>query len=56
MGSLRKLMRIGRWPDTRFVFVCQLVQVISVADANEPSREDGLALLGECERGGVYSF
>ena len=30
----------------RFVFVCQLVEVIREADANETSGEDGLAFLG----------
>ena len=36
-------MRIGRWFRPRFVFVCQLVEVIREADA---SGEDGLALTG----------
>ena len=39
-------MRIGRWSEPMFVFVCQLVEVISEADANETSGEDGLALPG----------
>ena len=39
-------MRIGRWSEPRFVFVCQLVEVIREADANETSGEDGLALPG----------
>ena len=39
-----KLMRIGRWSEPRFVFVCQLVEVIREADSNETSGEDGLAL------------
>ena len=39
-------MRIGRWSEPRFVFVCQLVEVIREADANETSGEDGLALSG----------
>ena len=39
-------MRIGRWSEHRFVFVCQLVKVIREADANKTSGEDGLALLG----------
>ena len=39
-------MRIGRWSEPRFVFVCQLVEVIRGADANETSGEDGLALPG----------
>ena len=39
-------MRIGRWSEARFVFVCQLVEVIREADANETSGEDGLALPG----------
>ena len=29
-----------------FIFVCQLVEVIREADANETSEEDGLAFLG----------
>ena len=37
-------MRIDRW--LRFVFVCQLVEVIIEADDNGTSGEDGLALLG----------
>ena len=37
-------MRIGRWSEPRFVFVCQLVEVIREADANETSGELGLAL------------
>ena len=39
-------MRIGRWSEPWFVFVCQLVEVIREADANETSGEDGLALPG----------
>ena len=39
-------MRIGRWSEPRFIFVCQLVEVIREADANETSGEDGLALPG----------
>ena len=39
-------MRIGRWSEPRFVFVCQLVEVITEADANETSGELGLALPG----------
>ena len=42
--SICKLMRIGRWSESRFVFVCQLVEVIREADANETSGELGLAL------------
>ena len=42
--SICKLMRIGRWSEPRFV--CQLVEVIREADANETSGEDGLALPG----------
>ena len=44
--SICKLMRIGRWSESRFVF--QLVEVIREADANETS---GLALPGSlvCE-------
>ena len=39
-------MRIGTWSGPRFVFVCQLVEVIREADANETSGELGLALPG----------
>ena len=39
-------MMIGRWSEPRFVFVCQLVEVIREADDNEPYGEDGLALPG----------
>ena len=39
-------MRIGRCSEPRFVFVCQLVEVIKEADAIETSGEDGLALPG----------
>ena len=46
MRPIRKLMRIGRWSEPRFVFVCQLVEVMREAEANETSQEDGLALLG----------
>ena len=35
--SICKLMRIGRWSEPRFVFVCQLVEVIRETDANETS-------------------
>ena len=44
--SICKLMRIGRWSEPRFVFVCQLVEVIREADANETSGEYELALPG----------
>ena len=44
--SICKLMRIGIWSEPRFVFVCQLVEVVREADANETSGEDGLALPG----------
>ena len=44
--SICKLIRIGRWSEPRFVFVCQLVEVIREADANETSGELGLALSG----------
>ena len=37
-------MRIGRRSEPRFV--CQLVEVIREADANETSGEDGLTLPG----------
>ena len=37
-------MRVGRWSEPSFV--CQLVEVIREADANEISGEDGLALPG----------
>ena len=39
-------MRIGRWSEPRFIFACQMVDLIREADANETSREDGLALPG----------
>ena len=39
-------MRISRWSEPMFVFVCQLVEVIRETDANETSGEDGLALPG----------
>ena len=38
-------MRIGRWSEHRFPFDCQFVEVISEADGNEISGEDGLAFL-----------
>ena len=41
--SIYKIMRMGRWSEHRFVFVCQLVEVIREADA---SGELGLALPG----------
>ena len=44
--SICKLIRIGRWSEPRFVFVCQLVEVIREAGANDTSGEDGLALPG----------
>ena len=46
VASIRKLMRIRRWSEPRFVFVFQLVEVIREADANETSGELGLALPG----------
>ena len=45
MKSICKLMRIGRWSEPRFFFVCQLVEVFREADTNETSGEAGLALL-----------
>ena len=39
-------MRIGRWSEPKFVFVCQLVEVIREADANDTSGQLGLALPG----------
>ena len=39
-------MMIGRWSLPRFAFVCQLVEVIREANANNTSGELGLALLG----------
>ena len=39
-------MRIGRWSEPSFVFVCQLVKVIREDNANEISGEPGLALPG----------
>ena len=44
--SICKLMRIGRWSEPRFVFVCELVEVIRDGGANETSGVDGLALPG----------
>ena len=44
--SICKLMRIGTWSEPRFSFVCQLVEVIGEADANETSGKNGLVLLG----------
>ena len=44
--SICKLMIIGRWSGPRFVFICQLVEVIREADSNETSGELGLALPG----------
>ena len=38
-------MRIGRWYEPSFISLCQLVEVIREADANETSGEDGLVLL-----------
>ena len=46
LGSIYKLMRICRWSEPRFVFICQLIEVIREADANETSGEDELALHG----------
>ena len=43
--SICKLMRIGRWSEHRFVFVCQLVELIREADANETSGEDWRCLV-----------
>ena len=44
-------MRTGKWSESRFAFVCHLVEVIREADANDTSEEDGLALPGSlvCE-------
>ena len=39
-------MRIDRWSEPRFVLVCQWVEMIREADANETSGEDGLVLFG----------
>ena len=39
-------MRIGRWSESRFVFICQLVEVIREDDANETSGELGFSLPG----------
>ena len=39
------LLRIGRWSEPRFVFVCQLVEVIRDAEANVTYGKVGLELL-----------
>ena len=39
-------MRISRWSEPRFVFVCKLVEVIREAIAHEISGEGVLSLLG----------
>ena len=39
-------MRIGRWSEPRFVFVCQLVEMIKEDNAKKTSGELGLALAG----------
>ena len=44
MTSICKLMRFGKCSEPRFVFFCQLVEVIREADANETSVELGFAL------------
>ena len=44
--SICKIMLIGRWFEPRFVFVCQLVEVLREADANKAYGEDVLALPG----------
>ena len=41
-----KLMKIGRWSEHRFVFVCQLVEVIREDYVNETSGELGFAFPG----------
>ena len=46
MTFIGQLMRFGRRSEPRFVFVCQLVEVIREVDANETSGELGLALPG----------
>ena len=46
VGSIRKLMRIGRWHEPMFVFVFQFVKLIREAYADELFCKDGLALLG----------
>ena len=43
---IRTLMMIGRWSETRFGFVCKLVDEIREDDANETSGKDALAFLG----------
>ena len=40
--SICKLMRIGRWSEPRFVFVCQLVELIREADANVMRHQENL--------------
>ena len=39
-------MRISRWSEPSFIFVCQLVEMIREAEASETSGKDGLALPG----------
>ena len=46
VDSMVHLQTNEDWSEPRFVFVCQLVEVIREADANETSGEDGLALPG----------
>ena len=53
-GVDSKLMRIGRWYEPRFVFGCQLVEVIREADANATYGEDGLALPGSLVGGSQF--
>ena len=43
---LQQTNEVGRWSEPRFVFVCQLVDVIKEADADETSGELGLAFPG----------
>ena len=52
--SISKLMRIGRWSEPRFVYVCQLVEVIREVDANEISGKLGLALTGNLVGGSLF--
>ena len=50
VNSICKLTRIGGWLEPRFVYVCQLVEVIREEDAYQTSGELGFALFGSLVR------